>query len=365
MKIAFLIHPYSLSIVRKNLLDFYPFLKPFKSLIRFIPDYLLKVRYSNLPAHKFLVLEQIPFGDGTHIHFIGIMIPFFPENFILSEEMALQKIKSGVKLAIKNGAKIVGLGGFTSIVGNQGMDIHKSVNIPITSGNTLTAALCIEGITRACSRLSLEPGGLNLCIIGATGDIGSASARALSKYFKRIILCSRKISNEDAITKELRLQFPNKISVATDFSFALKESDVVLLATSAPGVIIDPVDLKSGSIVCDVALPHNISRDIRNKRKDVFVFDGGMATAPAFSLIKDPKWKALFPHNAIFGCLAELFLLALGNMPVNFSIGRGNITQSKIDDILRLFKKFNFDLADFSCGDYTYSKNDIDSLRNN
>lgn len=363
MKVAFLIHPYNLSIVRSNLLTFYPFLKPCNFLITKLSDYFLKETYSRLPVHKFLSIKDIVCNDKI-INFLGIMVPYFPEKFILNEAEAIEKIKNGINLAIKNGADIVGLGGFTSIVGNQGEEVSTVATVPITTGNTLTAALCIDGIKRACFMLGKNMESCNICIVGATGDIGSASARALANFFKKIILCSRRISSEDAIVKELKNKFLNKIEIIPRIEDAISDADVVLLATSAPGTIIDPFVLKSHSVVCDAALPHNISRSIRRERKDIFVFDGGRAKVPFYDFIRDSKWKSLFPFNGIFGCLAELFLLALENKRVNFSMGRGNITQSKIDEISALFNKHNFNLADFSCGNYVYTKTDIYYLRN-
>ena len=44
--------------------------------------------------------------------------------------------------------------------------------------------------------------------------------------------------------------------------------------------MIEPEDLKAGAIVCDVARPRNVSREVASKRKDVLVIEGGVIKVP-------------------------------------------------------------------------------------
>ena len=53
----------------------------------------------------------------------------------------------------------------------------------------------------------------------------------------------------------------------------------------------------------------------------------------------------------IYGCFAEAIILALEKRYEYFSLGRGNITVEKIDEIRELGKKHGFETADFYWGD--------------
>ena len=58
----------------------------------------------------------------------------------------------------------------------------------MTTGNTYTAALAIEGVKKAAGLLGRELKDLRVTIIGGTGDIGSACARALADQVRQITI---------------------------------------------------------------------------------------------------------------------------------------------------------------------------------
>ena len=61
----------------------------------------------------------------------------------MPEAYVLKIIKAG-KVAEKLGAKIVGLGAFTSIVGDAGVTVANNLNIAVTTGNSYTVATALE-----------------------------------------------------------------------------------------------------------------------------------------------------------------------------------------------------------------------------
>ena len=58
----------------------------------------------------------------------------------------------------------------------------------------------------------------------------------------------------------------------------------MIAVTSAVDFLIEPEDLKAGAIVCDVARPRNVSREVASKRKDVLVIEGGVTRCRAMSI---------------------------------------------------------------------------------
>jgi len=59
----------------------------------------------------------------------------------LDEDYVLKKIIKTGKLAEKLGAKILGLGAFTAVVGDAGITVARELNIPVTTGTAIQLQL--------------------------------------------------------------------------------------------------------------------------------------------------------------------------------------------------------------------------------
>lgn len=345
----------------KDLFFYYPFSKIFSPILNRFPKHFLKdIIKENFKYSSFYVRG---FSSSSAKDVAGWIIScaLFPEDFGYSNKKTLELLIKAGKYAQDLGAEILGLGGFTSILGNGGQVLADELGIAVTSGNTYTASLVIEGLTESMRILGLNTKGRKLTIIGATGDIGSICTKILSKDFKKVTLVAR---DEKKLIELARLIKDNTdVYYTTKIPEAIKEADVILTATSSITTIIDPKDLKRGVILCDVAFPPNIARNIMNLRDDIFVFEGGKCLLPAPKTIKDRRWNSIFPEGIIFGCLAETIILCLENKFDDFSIGRGCITEKKINLISNLAKKHGFQLAPFKCGNSYYTENQIAKIR--
>ena len=65
-----------------------------------------------------------------------------------------------------------------------------------------------------------------------------------------------------------------------DIRDALRNADVVITVTSAVDTVIEPSYLKPGAVVCDVARPRDVSRQVAQLRPDVLVIEGGVVDVP-------------------------------------------------------------------------------------
>ena len=61
---------------------------------------------------------------------------------------------------------------------------------------------------------------------------------------------------------------------------------MVLTATSSTQDVIEPEDLRTGAVVCELSLPHDVSRRVALERPDVLVVEGGNMRVPG-----DMKWS--------------------------------------------------------------------------
>lgn len=344
----------------------YKMLGVWSPLARKIPQFQFKEMLKKLPPYRISVVRNVRSLKDVLIDCHTIVCPILPVDIVsMPEELVLSKITSAVKKAEKYGAKVVTLGGFASVVGDEGSVVSKRVGIAVTSGNTYTAALAIEGIMKAAYYMELDLSNATLAVIGATGDIGSICAKILAKKVKRLNLAARNIDRlaafVDAITKDSGVE----IKYYKSYKDAVKDADVVLTVTSAVSAIIEPKNLKPGAIVCDVAIPANIAKEVALTRNDVFVFEGGLAKLPYQSEIRDRTFNDLMPSGSIYGCLAEGVALAFEGRFENYSMGRGNITEDKVIEISKIAKKHGLHLAPFFCGYKFYSDEDIENIKKN
>ncbi len=358
VRFAFLVHPTSLE-------SFYFILGLYGNLARKVPKIYMKDLLTKIPPYKFIHVGEIRSTLGMSVDGVFILCPLLPENFVsLAPSVVLDKLIGGIKLSNKLRANIVGLGGFTSIFSNQGLDLIDKSQVSVTTGNTYTASLVVESILKAVDVLNYDIKKITLGVIGAAGDIGSACVKFFSNKVGRIILCGRSESKLAELANSLRIQNSSRIEVTQDFATLVPISDIVVTATSAITTILSSKLLKKGSIVCDVSLPPNIAREVIKDRDDVLVYEGGCVVPPFFDEIRDVDFKKHFPNGAIFGCLAETIILALEKKFENFSIGRGSISISRMIEINSIGRKHGFKVAPFFCGSKKYRNEDIEKIKN-
>lgn len=335
-------------------------------LARKIPQFRFKELLKNVPPYRISAVRNIRSLKDVLIDCHIIICPLLPTDMVsMPEELVLNKITAAVKKAERYGAKIATLGGFTSVIGNEGMVVSKRVNIAVTSGNTYTAALAIEGVVKAAYYMDLELSDATLAVIGATGDIGSICTKILAKKVKRLNLIARNTDRLKAFVDTIKKDSGVEVRYYKSYKDALKDADVILTVTSAVSAIIEPMNLKPGAIVCDVAIPANIAKEVVRARNDVFVFEGGLAKLPYQGEVKERMFNDLMPSGSIYGCLAEGVVLAFEGRFENYSLGRGNITEAKVVEISKIAKKHGLQLAPFFCGYRFYSDEDIENIKKN
>ncbi len=289
-----------------------------------------------------------------------IIVPFLPHQFYdLDQDYVIEKIVKACEIGRKEGAGIIGLGAFTAIPGNGGRLVDEMARVPITTGNTYTVAVAIEGVIEAAKRMDIDIASSTLAIVGATGSIGSAAAEFLADQFDEIILIGR---NQDRLIKlKERVSNKNKhVKVSSSLS-SIRPADVIMTVTGAVDAVVNPNDIKPGAVICDVARPRDVAEAVVRKRKDVLVIDGGLAKIPGnvdlYSVMGLPKGLAL-------GCIAETMMLALEERYESYTIGK-EISLKKINEIFEMAKKHGFELAALRSFDKKLSDAYINKVREN
>ena len=279
----------------------------------------------------------------------------------MPEQHVVQKIIKAGKVAEKLGAKIVGLGAFTSIVGDAGITVAKNLNIAVTTGNSYTVATALEGTRQAAKIMGIDLQRANVLVLGATGSIGAACAQILAREVRYLTLAARNEVKLEKLAVQILQKTGLAVKVTANTKSALKSADIIIAVTSAVDSIIEPEDLKSGAIVCDVARPRNVSRRVAEMRNDILVIEGGVVEVPGdvqFGL------NFGFPDGTAYACMAETMILSLEKRYENFTLGR-DLTVKQVEIIDKLATKHGFKLAGFRSFEKAVTAEEIAAIKAN
>lgn len=319
------------------------------------------------------VLEWIPPNKQSHvigvrsktekeIHGYFLAVPYLPHHFLqFPREHVYGRIIRAGKLAESLGAKILGLGGFTSVVGDAGYTIADQLNIAVTSGSSYTIATALEGALEAAKAMDIDPREATATVVGATGSIGRVCAQLLSREVASLIITARSLSRLQNVAESIR-KFSGKIPrVTTELHSALSNADIVISASSSGGGIIQPAALAPGSVVCDVALPHDCSKEVAEIRQDVLILEGGLVEVPG---PVDFGTDFGYPPRIALACMAETMILTLEGRFENYSLGR-RIEIEKVMEIQDLASKHGFRLAGFRSFNAQVTQDRIEEIKEN
>lgn len=350
-RFAFVIHPLDTGDFARK----YPF-------VRRLPDRLVEGVFKWVPPMKVSHITGIesPLGARAEGWFIGL--PMTPRVLLESPwPFVLERLIRAGRLAEELGAQILGLGAFTKIVGDRGLSVNAGLDIPVTTGNSYTAATAVEGALRGAERMGIGLRHARVCVIGATGSIGAACAQVIARYVPAVTLVARDRGRLEFVAEQVR-RAGAEAAIATDPRAAVRDADVVIAVSSATEAIIAPEDLKSGAVVCDVARPRNISREVHARRDDVLVMDGGVIQVPGANV--DFGFDFGFPPGTAEACMAETIILALEERFEPFTLGR-DITVHQVEEIHALGRKHGFRVAGFRRFERAIGDEEIERIREN
>jgi len=261
------------------------------------------------------------------------------------------RVRAAAACATRAGAKIVSLGGFSSILIEGNFDQLKERHDTVfTTGNTLTVGFIVQGIKKMCALEGRNLRKSTLLIVGATGDVGSGCARCLAPMVKRVLLNARNLERLRKLAVELQTDGV-QVEVATgllenDQRQFSSEADVVICAASlaSPSLLLGRI--APDAILCDAGYPKNLSPSAEMPSAKVFFgglgqVAGGLTFAPDFHGILN---RHPFP-DVVHGCLLEGMALALDRRFEPFSQGRGFITPERVEEMETIAARHGIYLA--------------------
>lgn len=282
---------------------------------------------------------------------------------------AISEIKAAARMAKERGAKIIGLGAYTSVVTRGGLYLKDDELPALTTGNSYTAVAAKQSIEAALEMAGRDLATSCVTVVGATGSIGRAISILLSQDVEKLILVGNPTRPTESKRRLMQVsadilrsigelgtrgkKAPKKtfanavydllpserqdwdrgdwvrlatemeqylcvIHDACDVRQSLQEADVVVMATNVVGDLAQPEDIKEGAVVCDISRPPNVSRAVRMNRPDISVIDGGVVSLPRDSRL---NLNLDIDPGLAYACMAETMILALERQFEDTSLG--------------------------------------------
>src|SRR5579859_5191231 len=336
-RFAFVIHPLDVRFIHSH--------RAFK-WTRYLPDALVEAVAAYIPP---IYLSRITGGQspatGQRIEGVLISLGATPRQMMRhGERFTYVRLNQAARMAERRGARIMGLGAFTSVVGDAGITVAHEADIAITSGNSLTVAATLEAAKQAVISMGmtdLTRG--KAMVVGATGYIGSVCARLLAQAIFDVVLVSIEPERLIELKRRIRAETPGaRVTIAARADDYLGECDLVVTATSAFGQrVVNLANCKPGAVICDVARPSDINPAEAALRPDLLVIESGEVLIPGDI---DFGYDIGLPPKTSYACLAETALLAMDGRFEDYTLGR-NIELERVKEIYHLFKKHGFKLA--------------------
>jgi len=356
-RFAFVIHPLSQEYIKKG------FPIP-KGTPKFVMDRVETIA-AHMPPMVYCKMENIVSPTGAQAEGWLITVGGTPKEMLSrSPEFTYRRLLHAAKIAEGLGAQIMGLGAFTKVVGDAGITVARRSRLPITTGNSYSASGALWAAADAMRRMGLveRPRGggrvaAKTMVVGATGSIGSVSARLLAMAFEEVVIAGRDIGKLEELKASILKDTPDaRVVCSTDYDELLGDMDMIVTSTSGAGKkILDITRVKPGCVITDVARPLDLPPEEVAKRPDVLVIESGEIELP--TRVKGLKSIGL-PPNVIYACLAETIVLALEGRFEVFTIGR-DTEWEKVKEIYKLGLRHGMKLAAISGVNGVYTDADI------
>ncbi|MBI5951549.1 MAG: SDR family NAD(P)-dependent oxidoreductase [Chloroflexi bacterium] len=290
-----------------------------------------------------------------------IACPYTPRRMMeLPERTVYRKIIQTGRVAEKLGANILGLGAFTSVVGDAGLTIAKALDVPVTTGDSFTVAMAVQAIRDAARVMDIKIEEATVAVVGATGAIGHVCAELLAGEAARVFLVARDEKKLEALQCRLKAHARSELVISTKMD-VLKHAQLILTVTSSIHDVIHPEHLQPGSVVCDVARPRDVSAMVAAVRDDILVIDGGMVDVPG---PVNFNFNFGFPEGKAYACMAETIALALEGRFEDYTIGK-DITLDRVKEITAIAERHGFRMSGFRSFEREVTDEQIETVRKN
>jgi predicted amino acid dehydrogenase len=313
---------------------------------RFLPERLAELAAARAaPRHISTVRGIRSKATGQELEGLLIALGLTPREMLRRPpEFTYRRLLRAARVAERNGARLMGLGAFTSVLGDAGASVAERAGIGITSGSSLTVAATLEAAKRAVLLMKGgRPERVRVVVIGATSAVGAVCARLLAQAARDLVLIAPRPERLLALKQQIEAETPGaRVTAATHPDAYVGDADLVVTAVSSPnGKVVNVDRLKPGAVVCDVARPPDLQPADAARRPDVLIVERGEIALPGEP---DVGLAIDMPAGTAYACLWETALLAMEGRFESYSLGRG-VEIERVKELYRLWQKHGLQLA--------------------
>jgi predicted amino acid dehydrogenase len=336
-KFAFVIHPLRTSLITND--------ARFR-WARHLPPRLVELVAAQMPPLYLSKIRGIrSVATGEEAEGILLALGTTPREMMRRPpSFTYRRLIRAARMAERMGAQLMGLGAFTSVVGDAGVTVAQKSTIGITSGNSLTVAATLEAAKQAVVLMKGgRPDKVRAVVIGATGSIGAVCARLLAQAVGDVVLIAPRAERLLALKQQIEQESPGaRVVAATHPDAYIGDADLIITTTSAlTGKVINVDKLKPGAVVCDVARPPDVKEEDAARRPDVLIVESGEIVLPG---TPDFGFDIDMPPGTAYACLSETALLAMDGKFEDYTLGR-NIEIERVKEMYHLWQKHGLKLA--------------------
>jgi predicted amino acid dehydrogenase len=181
-------------------------------------------------------------------------------------------------------------------------------------------------------------------VVGATGNIGATCAGMLASPDRELLLVVRELGSPrlEQTVAEIKSVAPGCKIRVTDRYEELRGCPLIVCATNSPSPLVFPEHLsKEPTIICDIAVPGDVSPTVANECPNVLIIEGGVVRLPNNS---DFSIAGLdLPPGHIYACIAETLLMGLDGERGNGTYGA--VTIPRVQKVLDAANRHGFEFA--------------------
>lgn len=328
---------------------------------------------------------------GQKVNGVLIYSPISAADMLLLPERDRKRlIQEYLDVAEEEQVDVVGLGAYTSVISEAGLEIETD-KFRLTTGNSLTAMVTAHA---AIHHAGEEVANKKVMVIGARGSVGRIVLLELMCHFRNVYLIGSqrsglevlKVALSTAIAELIRADIvpregsalavclkiltsrypdPNALAdyldespvevynqlvsecqaagleapfrMSLDVTDLTHDVDSVISVTSTGKPFLSSAIFKPGTKVFDAARPFDVKRDDNDQVK---IFEGGLVSQPGNVMFGDSNLVGYVP-GVNLACLSETILLTMEKVDRHYSLGR-SITYSEASDVYKMAQKHGF-----------------------
>jgi hypothetical protein len=128
------------------------------------------------------------------------------------------------------------------------------------------------------------------------------------------------------------------IEISVDAAGTLPDVDLVVCCTSTTERMVHDENLRANAIVCDISRPSNVHAEVRTRRPDVMVIDGGVVRMPGDASL---GFNASLARGNAYACMAETMMLAMDQRYQDSGLGY-DLALGQVLEMERLAEELGF-----------------------